>query len=126
MGWLDEDGYLYIADRRTDMIVTGGANVYPAEVEKGLDEHPLVYSSAVIGLPDEDMGQIVHAIVETDQDIQDVELSRFLAERIAPYKIPRSYEYVTEPLRDEAGKVRRSQLRQERIGRIGAELSEGT
>ena len=56
MGWIDADGYLYLADRETDMILVGGANVYPAEVEAALDEHPAVASSRVIGLPDEDLG----------------------------------------------------------------------
>ena len=57
IGWFDDDGYLYLADRRTDMILVGGANVYPAEIEAAIDEHPLVQSSCVIGLPDEDLGK---------------------------------------------------------------------
>ena len=64
MGWLDEDGYLYLVDRKTDMILSGGANVYPAEIEGAIDAHPAVRSSAVIGLPDDDLGQRVHAIVD--------------------------------------------------------------
>ena len=55
IGWFDEEGYLYLADRRTDMILVGGANVYPAEIEAAIDEHPLVHSSCVIGLPDDDL-----------------------------------------------------------------------
>jgi len=117
MGWVDTDGYLYIADRRTDMIVTGGANVYPAEVEGALDAHPRVRSSAVIGLPDDDLGQRVHAIVQTDAAIPEDELRAHLAQRLDRYKIPRSFEFVREPLRDEAGKLRRSRLREERLGR---------
>ena len=65
-GWLDADGYLYLGDRTTDMILTGGSNVYPAEVESAIAEHPAVESCAVIGLPDDDLGNIVHAIVEAD------------------------------------------------------------
>ena len=68
MGWLDDDGYLYLGDRCTDMILTGGANVYPAEVEAAIQEHPAVRSCAVIGLPDDDLGNRVHAIVEADAD----------------------------------------------------------
>ena len=64
MGFLDEDGYVYITDRDTDMILVGGANVYPAEVEAALDEHPEVRSSCVVGLPDEDLGALPHALVE--------------------------------------------------------------
>jgi bile acid-coenzyme A ligase len=117
MGWIDDDGYVYIADRRTDLILSGGANIYPAEVEAALDEHALVASSAVIGLPDDDLGQIVHAIVQTRGELSDHDLNAFLSERLVRYKIPRSYEFVDEPLRDDAGKVRRSQLREERLQR---------
>jgi bile acid-coenzyme A ligase len=117
-GWLDDDGYLYLGDRMLDMILTGGANVYPAEVEAAINEHPAVQSCAVIGLPDEDRGHIVHAIVEASPDrVSPHDLNGFLAERLVAYKLPRSIEFVDEPLRDEAGKVRRSQLRAERIGR---------
>ena len=67
MGYLDEDGYLYLGDRLADMILTGGANVYPAEVEAVLAEHPAVRTCCVIGLPDEDKGNRIHAIVEADE-----------------------------------------------------------
>lgn len=115
MGWIVDEGYVYIADRRTDLILAGGANIYPAEIEAALDEHPLVASSAVIGLPHEDLGQFVHAIVQSRGDVTEDELNAFLAERLVRYKIPRSYEFTDEPLRDDAGKVRRSQLRDERV-----------
>ena len=112
MGSMDADGYLYIADRRTDLILQGGANIYPAEVEAALDEHPSVLSCAVIGLPDEDLGHRVHAVVQLmpDADASDDDLRRFLAERLVAYKIPRSFERVDEAVRDDAGKVRRSGL----------------
>jgi bile acid-coenzyme A ligase len=115
LGWLDEEGYLYIADRRTDMIVTGGANVYPAEVEAALDAHPAVRSSAVIGLPDDDLGQRVHAIVDAPEAPSEEALREHLAKHLVRYKIPRSFEFVCEPLRDDAGKVRRSALREARL-----------
>jgi bile acid-coenzyme A ligase len=115
MGWLDEDGYLYLVDRRTDMIVTGGENVYPAEVEGAIDAHPAVGSSCVVGLPDEDLGQRIHAIVQAEPQIEE-ELRGLLAERLVRYKIPRSFEFTPEPLRDDAGKLRRSRLRAERVG----------
>jgi bile acid-coenzyme A ligase len=114
MGWKDTDGYLYIADRRTDMIVSGGANIYPAEVESALDEHADVLSCAVIGLRDEDLGQRVHAIVELADDVDDEQLRTFLAERLAPNKVPRSFERAAGPVRDDAGKARRSALAEER------------
>ncbi len=69
MGWMDEDGYVYLSDRRTDLILSGGANIYPAEVEAAIDEHPHVLSSLVVGIPDEDLGQRVHAIVQPDGEI---------------------------------------------------------
>lgn len=115
MGWCDEDGYLYLADRKTDMIVTGGANVYPAEVEAALDAHPAVRSSAVIGLPDEDLGQRIHALVDAPGGVDEEALRAHLDGRLVRYKIPRSFEWVDEPLRDDAGKVRRSALREARL-----------
>jgi len=115
IGWLDKDGYLYLADRRTDMILVGGANVYPAEVEAAIDEHPLVQSSCVIGIPDEDLGARVHAIVQPRDGLTQADLEAHLADRLVRYKRPRSIEFVNTPLRDDAGKVRRSQLREERL-----------
>jgi bile acid-coenzyme A ligase len=116
MGRLDEEGYLYLVDRMQDMILTGGANVYPAEVEAAIQEHPAVRSVVVIGLPDEDLGSTVHAIVEADESSAPrEELLAFTAERVARYKVPRSFEYTDRPLRDDAGKVRRAALRAERL-----------
>jgi bile acid-coenzyme A ligase len=116
VGRLDDDGYLYLGDRMQDMILTGGANVYPAEVEAVLQEHPAVRSVIVIGLPDEDMGNIVHAIVEAEEDAAPMdELLKLAADRVARYKVPRSIEYTDQPLRDDAGKARRSGLRAERV-----------
>jgi len=118
-GWLDEEGYLYIADRRTDMIVSGGANIFPAEVEGALSAHPDVEGAVVIGLPDDDFGAIVHAIVQPTtraRDTLDAEtLIAFLRDRLVNYKLPRTFEFVDGPLRDDAGKVRRQQLRAMRL-----------
>lgn len=115
LGHYDEDGYLYLDDRSTDCIVTGGANVYPAEVEGALDAYPGVLASAVIGVPDDDLGQRVIAIVEAGQDVTADALDTHLAALLAPYKRPRDYELTRSPLRDEAGKVRRSALRARRL-----------
>ena len=103
--------------RGSELIIRGGANVYPAEVEAALLEHDGVRSAVVIGLPDEDKGNRVHAIVDTagvrlDED----ELRTFLAERLVTYKLPRTFEQVDGLLRDDAGKVRRAQLRTDRLG----------
>lgn len=111
LGWMDEDGFLYLSDRRTDMIVSGGANVYPAEVEAAIDGHPHVLSSVVVGTPDEDLGQRVHALVQASGELREEDLRTYLDSRLVRYKIPRSFEFVDEDLRDDAGKVRRSALR---------------
>jgi bile acid-coenzyme A ligase len=121
-GLLDGAGYLYIADRRTDLILSGGANIYPAEVEATLMEHPGVEVAVVIGLPHEDLGAVVHAIVKPQADytepFDEAVLSAFVAARLARYKTPRSYEFTLQALRDDAGKVRRTQLREERLGPV--------
>jgi len=117
IGHVDADGYVYITDRFADMILVGGANVYPAEIEAALDEHPAVRSSCVVGLPDEELGNIPHAIVELSQPVPDEDLMAHLRQRLAAYKLPRTIERATTPLRDDAGKVRRSALRAERITR---------
>ena len=115
LGWFDADGYLYLADRRTDMILVGGSNVYPAEIESALEEHPAVQSVAVIGLPDEDLGARIHAIIKANGPVTGEELAAHLVERLVTYKRPRSYEFVDEPVRDDAGKVRRTALRDARM-----------
>lgn len=118
MGRLDAEGYLYLADRKADMILSSGHNIYPAEVEAAIESHPDVRSSAVIGLPDEDGGQRIHALVETTQDLSLQTLNEWLSDRLVRYKHPRSLECVREPLRDDAGKSRRSRLREERLNRF--------
>lgn len=122
LGYLDEDKYLYIVDRRTDMIVSGGANIFPAEIEAALDQHPDVQSSIVIGLPDADLGQRTHAIVQIAEHARarcDGDALRvFLSDRLVRYKIPRTFEFTSENLRDDAGKARRSKLRDDRIAGV--------
>lgn len=117
LGYLDEEGYLYIVDRRTDLIVSGGANVFPAEVEAAIEAHPHVECAIVIGLPDDDLGHRVHALVERKPgtNVGADELWDHVAKLIVRYKVPRQFEFVSGPLRDAAGKVRRSALREERI-----------
>jgi bile acid-coenzyme A ligase len=122
LGWLDVDGYLYIADRRSDMVVTGGANVYVAEVEAVLLEHPAVEDVVVIGIPDEEWGRRVHAIVAprpgADPATLADDLRRFAAGRVAPYKVPKTFELVERLERSEAGKVNRRALAEERTSRL--------
>jgi bile acid-coenzyme A ligase len=121
LGWMDDDGYLYLADRRTDLILAGGANISPAEVEAALMEHPRVQSCAVIGLPDDDLGQRVHAVLEVSGEVDDDELREFCSARLVRYKVPRTFERVDGAVRDDAGKVRRTEL-----ARVRAEADGGT
>ncbi|MFC5065143.1 AMP-binding protein [Actinomycetospora atypica] len=109
MGSFDDDGYLYLADRRADMVVVGGANVYPAEVKAALLTHPGVHDAVVVGRPDDDLGRVVHAVVQGDPAIEG-DLLEHLAQRLSRHKIPRSVAFVDHPLRDDAGKVRRGDL----------------
>jgi len=113
LGSVDEEGYLYVADRRTDMIITGGANVFPAEVETALSEHPAVADQVVVPVPDDEWGQRVHAIIQpldpanppTAEELRD-----FCKARLAAYKAPKTYEFVERVPRTEAGKLNRTQL----------------
>ncbi len=119
LGWVDDAGYLYLADRRTDMVVSGGVNIFPAEVEAALLEHPSVADAVVVGVPDDEWGNRVHAIVQLEQGASiQVEgaLAEHCREALAGHKVPRSWEVVSELPRDPSGKIRRGQLRCERIG----------
>jgi bile acid-coenzyme A ligase len=121
LGWFDEEGYLYLADRRVDMFTVGGRNVYPAEIENALSEHPAVLSCLVVGVPHEDLGQVPHALVHAapgaDGGLDEKTVAAFVAERLADHKVPRSVEFVDTPLRDDAGKARRTAVREEVISR---------
>lgn len=117
LGWVDDDGYLYLADRRVDMIISGGANVYPAEVEGALTEHAGVADAVVIGLPDEEWGERVHAVVQPTDPAHPPtadELRAYCRERLASHKVPKTVELVVGLPRTEAGKIRRGDLVRER------------
>lgn len=118
VGRMDEDGYLFLADRDSDLVLVGGANVYPAEVEAALDLHPAIESSCVVGLPDDDLGNVPHAALHATANVTEEEIRAHMKEHLAPYKWPRSYEFVDQPLRDDAGKVRRSEIRADRLKRL--------
>jgi bile acid-coenzyme A ligase len=119
LGHLDDHGYLFIADRRSDLIVTGGANVYPAEVESALVDHPEVADVVVIGLADPEWGRRVHALVEPRDPAAPPtadELVAFAKSRLAGYKVPKSVEVVDEIPRSAATKVNRQALVEARGG----------
>ncbi len=113
LGWLDGEGFLYLADRRVDLIITGGSNVYPAEIEGVLSEHPAVADVAVFGIPDEEFGEQVKAVVEplpgTDPDPD--EILAFARERLAGFKTPRSLDLVDRLPREAHGKLKKRLLR---------------
>jgi long-chain acyl-CoA synthetase len=118
VGHLDEDGYLYLTDRKTFMIISGGVNIYPQMIEDALCLHPLVHDVAVIGVPNPDFGEEVKAIVETadgvthDEEVR-TELMDFARERLASYMIPRSIDFRDEIPRLPTGKLYKKQLRAE-------------
>jgi long-chain acyl-CoA synthetase len=116
-GYLDDEGYLFLTDRIKDMIVSGGENVYPIEVEEALAQHPAVEQVAVIGVPHERLGETVKALVvlRTGQTTDADELVAFARARLAGYKLPRSLEFVEELPRTPSGKVLKRELR-ERFG----------
>jgi bile acid-coenzyme A ligase len=119
MGYLDEDGYLYLVDRRVDMIITGGANVFPAEVEYALIEHPAVADVVVVGLQDPEWGRRVHAIVQPATHTAtptEAELITYAKTRLASYKVPKTVEFVEEIPRSAATKVNRGALVEARGG----------
>jgi bile acid-coenzyme A ligase len=99
------------------MFTVGGRNVYPAEIESALSAHPDVLSCLVVGIPDEDLGQVPYAIVQAD-GLDETTVIAFLADRVAGHKVPRTVEFTDKPLRDDAGKARRSAVRDEIIERL--------
>jgi long-chain acyl-CoA synthetase len=122
-GWLhtgdlatvDEEGYIYLVDRKKDMIVTGGENVYSTEVEAVLYAHPAVKEAAVIPIPDPDWGEAVHACVAVrdGKNVTSEELEEFCRERLANYKVPRSIEFIEGELpKGGTGKILKKQLRE--------------
>lgn len=115
LGRLDEDGYLFLADRRIDLVISGGVNIYPAEVEQALCEHPAVADAAVFGVPDERMGERVHALVQLRRGVT-CSVEQLLADVrgwLADFKMPRSVELVDVVPREPNGKVIKRRLREQ-------------
>jgi acyl-CoA synthetase (AMP-forming)/AMP-acid ligase II len=112
-GYLDEDGYVYVHDRVKDMIVSGGENIYPAEVESALFGHPAVADVAVIGVPDDRWGEAVKAVVvvKPGARVQADELVGYARGRIAGYKLPKSVDFIDELPRNPSGKILKRELR---------------
>jgi fatty-acyl-CoA synthase/long-chain acyl-CoA synthetase len=114
VAYWDEQGYLYICDRKTDMIISGGMNIYPAEVEAAMELHPAVLEVAVFGIPDELWGERVHAVVapRAGHQVDQEELIAFARQHLAGYKVPRSISFATELPHTGSGKVLKRQLRE--------------
>ena len=117
IGYLDEDGYLFLCDRKVDMIISGGVNIYPAEIESVLLTHPKVGDAAVFGIPHEDWGEEVKAVIEPARRrrarapaLAD-EILAFCADKLARYKMPKSIDFVAEMPRDPNGKLYKRKLR---------------
>ena len=116
IGYLDEDGYLYLCDRSSDVIISGGVNIYPAEIESELSCHPAVADVAVFGIPHDDWGEEIKAVVEPAAGVETgagltEELLAFLGDRVARFKLPRTIDYVDELPRDPNGKLYKRRLR---------------
>jgi len=114
VAYRDPEGYYFICDRRIDMIISGGVNIYPAEIEAVLHAHPWVFDAAVIGVPDEQWGESVKAVVQLrpGATVTGEELIAFCAERLAGYKKPRSIDFVDAVPRDAAGKLLKRKIRE--------------
>ena len=116
LGYLDEDGYLFLSDRKIDMIIWGGTNIYPAEIEGVLVSHPKIIDAAVFGVPDEEWGEVVKAVLEPVDGVEpgpelEAEIYAFARERLARYKVPASIDFVAELPRDPNGKLLKRKLR---------------
>ena len=113
MGHIDDEGWIFLADRATNMIITGGVNVYPAEVEQALLEHPAVLDVAVFGIPDEEWGEQVKAAVEftAGETVADTELIDFARKRLGRHKVPRSIDVHESLPRQPNGKLYLASLR---------------
>ena len=112
MGYLDDDGFLFLTDRKTDMIISGGSNVYPYEVEVVLYTHPAVKDAVVFGVPDDEWGESVKAIIELVSRATDTDLIEYCRERLAHYKCPKTVDFVDAMPRELNGKIRKRALRE--------------
>ena len=113
LGYFDADGFLFIVDRIKDMIIRGGYNVYPREVEEVLYAHPAIAEAAVIGVPDARLGEEVHAIVvaKPGQPVTEAELIEFAKQKVAAYKYPRTVEFRDTLPKGGSGKILKKELR---------------
>ncbi|MDP3175031.1 MAG: acyl-CoA synthetase [Phenylobacterium sp.] len=114
IGYFDEDGFLYLCDRSKDMIISGGVNIYPAEIEAELHKMPGVVDCAVFGVPDDEWGEAIHAVVQPHPEagLSEADVRAFLRERVAGYKVPKRVDFSAELPREDSGKIFRRKLRE--------------
>jgi acyl-CoA synthetase (AMP-forming)/AMP-acid ligase II len=113
VAYRDDEGFLYICDRKKDMIISGGMNVYPAEIEAALEVHPDIYEAAVFGIPSEEWGEVVHAVVvkRPGSELDESSVSAHAREHLASYKVPRSISWLDELPKTGSGKILKRELR---------------
>lgn len=111
VGYIDDDGFVYISDRISDMVISGGVNIYPAEIEKILLTMPIVRDCAVFGVPDKEFGERLIAVVETSAPLATESISDFLRERMSGYKVPSQYLFMEQVPREDSGKIKKRLLR---------------
>ncbi len=123
VAYVDDEGYYYICDRKNDMIISGGMNIYPAEIEAALLEHPGITDCAVFGVPSDEWGEAVHAVLVAAPDVSDADVAAFARDRLARYKVPRSFSRIEEIPRTASGKTLKRELRApywaERTSQVG-------
>jgi fatty-acyl-CoA synthase/long-chain acyl-CoA synthetase len=114
IAYRDAEGFYYICDRKSDMIISGGMNIYPAEIESALEQHPKIYDVAVIGIPSEEWGESVHAVIvpHPGSTLDEADVLAYAREHMAGYKIPRSVTFAAEIPRNASGKILKRVLRE--------------
>jgi fatty-acyl-CoA synthase/long-chain acyl-CoA synthetase len=113
IAYRDDEGFIYICDRKKDMIISGGMNIYPAEIEATLEAHPDVYEAAVFGIPSDEWGETVHAVIVAREGsgLSDAQVTAYAREKLASYKVPRSISWMDELPKTGSGKLLKRELR---------------
>jgi long-chain acyl-CoA synthetase len=126
IGYLDDDGFLYISDRKTDMVISGGVNIYPAEIEKVLVTVEHIRDCVVFGVPDNDFGERLVAIIDADAPLEVETLMSELRSRIAGYKVPREYFFAGSLPREDSGKIKKRVVRDKYLAGTLAQAQHGS
>ena len=113
IAYRDDEGFLYICDRKKDMVISGGMNIYPAEIEAALEQHPDIYEAAVFGIPSDEWGESVHAVVvaRPGSNLDEAAVIEHARDHLAGYKVPRSISWMDELPKTGSGKILKRELR---------------